>query len=236
MELEYLKIANHPIMWLVCVPGIVLIFVQTILFVKKAVSTGREMGLTNQQFVSAARSSAIGSIGPSLAIVVGMIALLSSMGGPVAWMRLSYIGSVTYELTSASNAAAAVGSTIGTSNMTQQAFACGVWVMVLCSLGWMLTSTLFADKMETLKERVAGNSQTKLAVIATAGGMGAFGYQSFNRSIVLTGIDKNGVAVIVGFLVMLVLALIGQKNNAKWIKSLGMTIAMFAGMAAAILL
>ncbi len=236
-ELKYLQIANHPVMWLVCIPGILLVLFQAFLFTKKAIATGRQIGLTDDQFKSAARSSAIGSIGPSLAIVAGMIALLSSMGGPVAWMRLSYIGSVTYELTSASNAAAAVGSTIGTNNMTQEAFACGVWVMVICCLGWIITSTLFADKMEVLKDRVAGDSKVKLAVIATAGGMGSFGYQSFNRAISLTGIDRNGIAVIGGFVVMLVLALIGKKSNApKWIKSLGMTIAMFAGMLAAVLI
>lgn len=234
--MDYMKIANHPVMWLVCIPGILLVLFQAVMFVKKAVSVGKEMGLTDQQFKHAARSSAIGSIGPSLAIVVGMVALLSSMGGPVAWMRLAFIGSVTYELTSASNAAAAAGCTIGTSDMTLNAFACGVWVMVFCSLGWIITSTLFADKMEDLKVKIAGNNATKLAVIATAGGMGAFGYQSFNRTINTAGIDSNGIAVIVGFAVMLILAVIGKKTNAKWIKSLGMTIAMFAGMAVAILI
>ena len=43
------------------------------------------------------RVSAISSIGPSIVILVTMISLIVSMGAPVSWMRLSFIGSVNYE-------------------------------------------------------------------------------------------------------------------------------------------
>lgn len=92
MELEYLKVANNPIMWISVLPGVLLVIVQAIVLSRRAIVSGRKMGITERQFKSAIRSSALASIGPSLIIVTGMIALLSSMGGPIAWMRLAYIG------------------------------------------------------------------------------------------------------------------------------------------------
>ena len=136
MELEYLKVANNPIMWISVLPGVLLVIVQAIVLSRRAIVSGRKMGITERQFKSAIRSSALASIGPSLIIVTGMIALLSSMGGPIAWMRLAYIGAVNFELSAADRAASAVGCTLGTSNMTMEAFACAVYTMVIL-LPWL---------------------------------------------------------------------------------------------------
>ena len=56
----------------------------------------------------------ISSIGPSVVILVTMISLLVTMGAPVAWMRLSFIGSVNYEAMAAGFGAQAMGKTLQT--------------------------------------------------------------------------------------------------------------------------
>ena len=43
------------------------------------------------------KSSAITSNGPSIVILSGMLSLVITVGGPMAWMRLSLIGSVMFE-------------------------------------------------------------------------------------------------------------------------------------------
>ena len=230
MELEYLKVANNPIMWISVLPGVLLVIVQAIVLSRRAIVSGRKMGITERQFKSAIRSSALASIGPSLIIVTGMIALLSSMGGPIAWMRLAYIGAVNFELSAADRAASAVGCTLGTSNMTMEAFGCAVYTMVICCLGWILVSALFAHKMGDLRDRVAGNNKAKMSVISVAGGMGAYGYQCFNRGIVLAGPDAQTMTVIFGFGIMFALAIYGKKKNVAWVRKFGMMIAMFSGM------
>ncbi len=80
--------------------------------------------------------------------------------------------------------------------MTMEAFACAVYTMVICCLGWILVSALFAHKMGDLRDRVAGNNKAKMSVISVAGGMGAYGYQCFNRGIVLAGPDAQTMTVI----------------------------------------
>ena len=233
MELEYLKLANSPLMWISCIPAVALVILQAAMFTKKAVVDGQKMGVTKEQMMNGAKSAAAAAIGPSIVVVIGMVALLASMGGPIAWMRLAYIGSVMYELGAADRAATAVGCQLGTSNMTEEAFACAVWVMVICCLGWIIISALFTDKMGILRDKVAGSNSAKLAVISTGGGMGAFGYQCFDRAFPLLSngsLNAQTAAVVVGGICMAALALYVKKSNAGWAKKFGMTIAMIVGM------
>ena len=148
MELEYLKTANSMGMWISCIPAVALVLFQAFLFLKRAWATGPKMGVTKEQMKEAAKSSFIASIGPSIVIVSGMVSLLASVGGPLAWMRLAFIGSVMYELPAADRAATAAGCELGTSNMTEAAFANAAWIMTVCCLGWIIISALFTDKME----------------------------------------------------------------------------------------
>ncbi|WP_242878067.1 DUF5058 family protein [Enterocloster clostridioformis] len=66
-----------------------------------------------------------------------MISLLVTMGAPVAWMRLSFIGSVNYEAMAAGFGAQAMGKTLQT--MDTMAFACGVWTGLLRTGQWMIS-------------------------------------------------------------------------------------------------
>ena len=82
-------------------------------------------------------------------VLVTMISLIVSMGAPVSWMRLSFIGSVNYEAMAAGFGAQAMGATL--ENLTPVAFACGVWTMICGSLGWLIFTLLFTDKMDKVK-------------------------------------------------------------------------------------
>lgn len=55
------------------------------------------VGLTEKQMKRAMKSSAITSNGSSIVILSGMLSLVITVGGPMAWMRLSLIGSVMFE-------------------------------------------------------------------------------------------------------------------------------------------
>ena len=90
--MDYMKIANSPLLWLSCGLCVGLVFIQSGIFVKKSLSTSKTLGISNAQIKSAVKSSFTSSIGPSLAILAGMVSLLVAMGGPISWFRLSYIG------------------------------------------------------------------------------------------------------------------------------------------------
>lgn len=225
--MDYLEIANSPVMWAACIPAIVLVLVQAAMFTKKAMKDGKRMGITDEQFKTAISASFTASIGPSIVILIGMVSLLASVGGPLSWMRLAYIGSVTFELGAADKAATAAGAQLGTSSMTAEVFACCAWVMCICCLGWIIVSALFTDKMDVLRAKASGGSPEKLAIISAGGTMGAFSYMTFDRAFPL---NVQTYAAVIGFVVMFVLISYGKKSGAKWPAKWGMTIAMFAGM------
>lgn len=228
MELEYLKSANSLILWISVLPAVALVVYQAWLFTRKAMTDGKKMGITDQQFKAAIKGSFFASLGPSVVIVIGMVGLLSSVGGPVAWMRLAYIGSVMYELPAADRAATAAGATLGTANMTMGAFANAVWVMTIGCLGWIIVSILFTDKMGSLRDKIAGNSKAALGVIAAAGGMGAFGYQTWTRAV--PAFTAQTWTAIAGFAIMVLMNVIYNKTKKPWAKQFGITIAMVGGM------
>ena len=225
--MDYLEIANSPVMWAACTPAIVLVLVQAAMFTKKAMKDGKRMGITDEQFKTAISASFTASIGPSIVILIGMVSLLASVGGPLSWMRLAYIGSVTFELGAADKAATAARAQLGTSSMTAEVFACCAWVMCICCLGWIIVSALFTDKMDVLRAKASGGSPEKLAIISAGGTMGAFSYMTFDRAFPL---NVQTYAAVIGFVVMFVLISYGKKSGAKWPAKWGMTIAMFAGM------
>ena len=199
--MDYLEIANSPVMWAACTPAIVLVLVQAAMFTKKAMKDGKRMGITDEQFKTAISASFTASIGPSIVILIGMVSLLASVGGPLSWMRLAYIGSVTFELGAADKAATAAGAQLGTSSMTAEVFACCAWVMCICCLGWIIVSALFTDKMDVLRAKASGGSPEKLAIISAGGTMGAFSYMTFDRAFPL---NVQTYAAVIGFVVMFV--------------------------------
>ena len=96
--MAYLKVANSFGMWIACSIIVLIVIWQAYIFMHNAYSTGKDMGLTEDQLKSALRCGTISTIGPALAVVVAMISLIINLGAPFAWMRLSVVGSIPYEL------------------------------------------------------------------------------------------------------------------------------------------
>ena len=122
-QTQYLQMINSPWLWLASGAAVSVVVVQAFIFARKSYQTGLEIGLTRTQMNDAMRSSLIAAIGPSIVVLSAMIALLVSVGGPVAWLRLAFIGSAGFELMAANFGAKAVGVTLGSDPMTGVAFA-----------------------------------------------------------------------------------------------------------------
>lgn len=112
--------------------GIVAVFVlsQSVYFLVRAVKRGRQIGLSTKAMKDAAISSATFSVVPSVPIVLAMVTLAATLGAPFAWMRLSVIGSMTYETMAAGEVAKAASVAAG-EMMPMNVFASAMWVMTL---------------------------------------------------------------------------------------------------------
>lgn len=223
----YLEIANSLPMWIMTGLAVALVVFQSAIFVRRALDAGKHMGITDEQLNRAVKASIWSSLGPCVAIVVGIVPLLVTMGGPVCWMRESMIGSITYELMAAGFGTAAMGVTLGREGMDGTVFASALWAMTLGSTGWLLFTALCTHKLENFRTALAGGRKALIPVVASGAILGAFAYLDADR---ILRWDNGTVACISGFVIMALLVMYGRKAKAAWVGEWALTISMFLGM------
>ena len=214
-------------MWIACGIAVALVIVQAVVFAKNAYSAGKKVGLTDKQMKGAIKSSAITSIGPSIVILSGMLSLLITVGGPMAWMRLSLIGSVMFESIAAGFGTSAVGVTLGADKLTPLALDMAVWTMILGSIGWVIFATFSANRMDKVQTKLTGGDPAKLTAISGAAIIGAFSSMSASH---LVRMNKNSIACVLGAVIMGVLVTVSDKMNIKWLREWNLTISILAAM------
>ena len=215
--MDAMKIANSIPMWIACGIPVILVIAQALIFAKKSYSAGKKIGLTEKQMKNAIKSSAITSIGPSIVILSGMLSLLITVGGPMAWMRLSLIGSVMFESIAAGFGTASVGVQLGADTLTPLALDMAVWTMILGSIGWIIFATISASRMDKVQHKISGGDPAKLMAISRS-------------SSHLIKLNKNSVACVLGAVFMAILLTISEKKNIKWLKEWNLTISILAAM------
>lgn len=225
--MDAMKIANSIPMWIACGIAVALVIVQAVVFAKNAYSAGKKVGLTDKQMKGAIKSSAITSIGPSIVILSGMLSLLITVGGPMAWMRLSLIGSVMFESIAAGFGTSAVGVTLGADKLTPLALDMAVWTMILGSIGWVIFATFSANRMDKVQTKLTGGDPAKLTAISGAAIIGAFSSMSASH---LVRLNKNSIACVLGAVIMGVLVTVSDKKNIKWLREWNLTISILAAM------
>jgi hypothetical protein len=227
---NYLDIANSVGMWVACSVIIVVVLLQAIRLSVIAFKAGLEIGMSKKQMLAAFRSGITTALVPSIAILLGLALLIPRLGVPFPWMRLSVIGSVTYELIAAGAAANEMGLEGISGKFTGTVFTTVVWVMSLGVVFNLLVIGIFTPSIKKLKDRVAGGDEGWMRVMTAAAFFGAVGYM------VAQPVVKGGsplVALIGGFTGMLILGAIIQLAKQNWLKEWALAIAIIAGMAAA---
>ena len=231
--MSYLQVANSSGMWAVCSVIIFIVLFQAIVFMRKAWKAGLEMGLKKEQLKSAIRSGAISTIGPSLAVVVAMISLIVSLGAPFAWMRLSVVGSIPFELMAAESGALALGTNLGTADYNVTAFANSVWTCTLGASGWLLVCAFFTDKFDIVRKKVVGGNEALLPVLSVSAMIGAFAY--FSSPYLGSKGTASTVACVVGAISMVSIDFIANWIKTPKLKEWALGIAMVIGMSMAML-
>lgn len=227
MTTETKAIANSFGFWLACSPLVFILIFQTIIFMKKAWKQGVKIGLEKKRMKRGIRSSVISSIGPALSILITLVGLIAVVGSALAWMRLSVIGSIMFEGIAAENALSAMGTAVGDSAYTPDALAAIVFVMALSSGGWLLTSATFTPKLDKIRMKAVGGKEELLPIFTIGAVLGAFAFQA---SKYIVKVNKSTVAVIAGFISMVILNWLAQKLEKKFIKEWALGISMVVAM------
>ena len=82
-------------------------------FLVKAIRRSKAIGMDQAKIRKTIRSAAIFTIAPAIAIVISVITLSNKLGLPLPWLRLSVVGSMSYETVAANNALSAFQQTLG---------------------------------------------------------------------------------------------------------------------------
>ena len=114
---------NHPVLFILTGILVAVVLGQSVYFLLKALKRSREIGMDQTKIKKTIRTAAIFTIAPAVSIVISVITLSKSLGIPLPWLRLSVVGSLSYEAIAASNAVSAMGLELGRiSSLTAQQF------------------------------------------------------------------------------------------------------------------
>ena len=85
--------------------GIIVLVVlgQSVFFLVKAWKRGLSLGMDGAKLRRIAASAAIFTVAPAIAIIISVMTLSKTLGVPLPWLRLSVVGSLSYETIAAAN-------------------------------------------------------------------------------------------------------------------------------------
>lgn len=233
---------NDPILFVLVAVIIAVVLAQSAFFLIKAWKRGREIGMEKSKLRRIATTAAIFTIAPAVAIVISVITLAKDLGIALPWLRLSVVGSLSYETIAAANAENAMGLTFGqTTSLTAQQYLTisivmtvsimvGIWLVpVVCKK--MQNGMISMEKKDKKWSEIFQNSMF-IGMIA------AFvGFVFCDLETVFKGETSGLIPVCVmavSAVIMLVCGALMKITKAKWINDYALPISLILGMASAI--
>ena len=108
MPQEVFQVANNAVVWFLCFIVVAVALIQSLLYIRLSLKAADAIGFERRNVYKGLWTGAVSSVGPSFAVFLVMVGLISAVGAPIAWLRCSIIGSAPIEMTGAMLGAAAV--------------------------------------------------------------------------------------------------------------------------------
>ena len=238
---------NHPILFVLAGLLVAVVLGQSVYFLVKALRRSKQIGMDQQKIRKTIKTAAIFTVAPAVSIVISVITLSKSLGIPLPWLRLSVVGSLSYEAIAASNAVSAMGLELGKiTNLTAQQFVnislvmtisimMGIWLVPL--IGKKLLGGM--SSLENRDKKWAEIFQNAMFI----GMISAFvGYVFCDIARLWAPVEgfspTSGLIPVcvmaVSALVMIVLGLLMRKPKLKWLGDYALPISLVLGMVSAI--
>lgn len=233
---------NSPVLYLIAGIIVLIVLAQSVFFLVKAWKRGKEIGMDQKKLRRIATTAGVFTIAPAVAIVISVITLAKDLGVPLPWLRLSVVGSLSYETIAAANSMSAMGLTFGQTgglNATQYvtiasvmtiSIMVGIWLVpVLCK---KLQSGMVS--LENRDKKWADTFSNAMFIGMIAAFVG-FVFCDFSTIFHGSGVGLIPVCVMaVSALVMLIAGGLMKIFKAPWISDYAMPVSLIAGMASAI--
>ncbi len=221
------------------VTTVIILFViaQSVFFLVRATRRAKQLGITGATIRSTIFSSAIFTIAPAIAILMGVITLSKMLGLPWPWLRLSILGALTYELPAATTTAAAMGVSTSTTITDPHAFTAIAWVMTLGIIPGIFLILFGLKKLEGGLHNITGKDQKwgKLFMDSMFLGM-ISAFLGLIFADVREGLPGY-IPLVVALISALLMCLCGlaiKVFKAKWLEQYALPLCMLGAMAASI--
>lgn len=232
---EYLKIANHPLLYGVVILLLLLIFGQAAYYIRMALIRAKELGIGRDRLKAAVKTAAVTSVVPSIAIIIALMTLTPVIGLPISWGRLSVIGSLSYELLAANIGAEASGAVLGGAGYDGSALLTSVCAMTAGSFASLsLTFFFFKGYKKRLNRSLAKNKDSGWGSILMATIIVSM-YARFMAEPVATG-GVSLVTMLISALCMVGFGIFIKKTKINWLKDFAVSFSMIIAMAAVVLI
>ena len=250
---------NHPVLFLIAGLLVAVVLAQSVYFLVKALRRSKELGMDQKKLRKTMISAGIFTVAPAVAIVISVMVLSKTLGLPLPWLRLSVVGSMSYETVAANNALSAMGQTLGAGDLTAQQYVNVLIVMTISiMLGiWLVPaiSKKLLSGMKSLANRDAkwADIFSNALFIGMIAAFLGFVFCDVSRlwsadSSGMVSVVKDGVETLytstsglipvcvmgVSALTMVVCGLLIKLPKMKWLSEYALPISLIVGMASAI--
>ena len=154
---------NHPILYIFAAILVAVVLAQSIYFLVKAVRRSKALGMDQSKIKKTIKTAAIFTIAPAVAIVISVMTLSKKLGLPLPWLRLSVVGSMSYETIAANNALSAMGQSLGSGTpLTAQQYVNVLLVMTISIMVGIWLVPAIGKKLQSGMKNM-GNRDAKWA-------------------------------------------------------------------------
>ena len=242
---------NSPILFVIVAIIVALVLGQSVFFLVKALKRAKELGMDKAVVKKTITSSATFTIAPAVSILVGVITLSVSLGIPLPWLRLSVVGSLSYETVAAGNTLNVLGLEMGAQLTDATSFVTVAWVMTIGIVLGLFLVPLLTKKIQNGMIKLENKDKRWMEIFNNAmflGMISAFlGFvfcdvtNLFRSSdwLIQNGITRTAclipvLVMLVSAIVMVILGLLSSKTKQRWITDYALPISLVLGMASAI--
>ncbi len=233
--------ANHPILFVMVGAIIALVLAQSFYFLFKAVKRAKELGISSETVKKTVTSSAIFTVAPAIAVLVGVVALSKSLGIALPWLRLSVIGSITYETVAAGNALEAAGMSAANTVTDPSVYIAIAWVMTVGIAAGLVLVPFVTKKIQSGVTKIGMKDKKWGEIFNNAmflGMISAFlGYVFCDVGLVFKGSLAGLIPVAVmavSAVVMAICGVLSMKLKVRWLTDYALPLSLICGMASAI--
>ena len=241
---------NHPMLFVLVGAIIAFVVAQSLFFLIRAYRRGLAIGMDRKKLNGVIKGATLFTVAPAVGIFIGVITLSKKLGIALPWLRLSVIGSLTYELTAAENAAASVGASLSDSStaLTATEFVTIATVMTLGIGASLLLAPLLGKRISGGVLKIRSKDEKWGDIFMTSLFMGmisAFlgiivcnlGFVQGDSGIFFNLASSDFIPLCVLFVSAIFMALCGllmNKTKWTWLNDYALPISMIGSMAVAI--